>query len=175
MIVWINGSFGSGKTSVCNELDSRLENSHIYDPEEVGFFIRDNIPSNLKKNDFQDFNLWREFNYKMISYIHSNFEGTIVVPMTIINERYFDDIVGKLKSDGIIVKHFTLLASKNILLNRLDCRGDGENPWIRKRIDSCIESLDNEYFREHIITDKKTIEEITEIIAASCNLKLLPK
>jgi cytidylate kinase len=175
MIVWINGVFGSGKTSVSNELDTRLENSYVYDPEEVGFFIRENIPSKLKNNDFQDFNLWREFNYKMLSYIHSNYRGTIVVPMTIINKSYFDEIIGKLKSEGIIVKHFTLIASKNILLDRLNRRGDGENSWIHNRIDSYIECFNSEYFKEHIITDKRTIEEITEIIATSCNLKLLTK
>lgn len=175
MIVWINGAFGSGKTSVSNELDIRLENSYVYDPEEVGFFIRENIPSKLKNNDFQDFNLWREFNYKMLSYIHSNYRGTIVVPMTIINKSYFDEIIGKLKSEGITVKHFTLIASKNILLDRLNRRGDGENSWIHNRIDSYIECFNSEYFKEHIITDKRTIEEITEIIATSCNLELLTK
>lgn len=175
MILWINGSFGSGKTSVCNELNRRIENSYIYDPEEAGFFIRDNIPPNLKNNDFQDFDLWRNFNYKMLSYIHSNFKGTVIVPMTITNEKYFDEIVGRLKSDGTNVKHFTLVASKNTLIDRLNRRGDGDNPWIHNRIDQCIQCLDNEYFKEHIITDKKTIEEITEIIASSSNLMLLPK
>lgn len=103
MIIWINGAFGSGKTSVSNELYKKMRNSHIYDPEKIGFFIRENIPVNLRNNDFQDFNLWREFNYKMLSYIHSNFRGIIIVPMTIINKRYFNEILVKLKSDGIIV------------------------------------------------------------------------
>lgn len=49
MIIWINGTFGCGKTSVSNELHRRLENSYVYDPEEIGFFIRDNLPSDLKK------------------------------------------------------------------------------------------------------------------------------
>lgn len=175
MIIWINGTFGCGKTSVSNELNKRLENSYVYDPEEVGFFIRENIPSDLKNNDFQDFYLWREFNYSMLSYISTNFKGTIIVPMTIINERYFDEIVGKLKSDGLVVKHFTLLASRDTLLDRLNRRGDGENSWVNNRIDRCIQCLDSEYFKEHIITDEKAIEEIAEIIANSCSLNLLSK
>lgn len=170
MIIWINGTFGCGKTSVANELDRRLENSFVYDPEEVGFFIRENIPSDLKNSDFQDYYMWRQFNYSMLSYISSNFRGIIIVPMTITNERYFDEIVGKLKSDGIKVNHFTLLASKDTLLDRLNRRGDGENAWIHNRIDKCMECLDSEYFKEHITTDKKTIEEVADIIVASCNL-----
>lgn len=175
MIVWINGVFGCGKTSVSNELDRRLEDSYIYDPEKVGFLIRDNIPSNMKENDFQDFHIWREFNYSMLSYINSNFKGTIIVPMTVINKRYFDEVVGKLKSVGIVVKHFTLLANKDTLLYRLNLRGDGENTWIHNRMDKCMKCLGNEYFKEHIITDNKTIEEVAEIIANSCNLNLLKR
>lgn len=175
MIIWINGAFGSGKTSVSKELNKRLENSYVYDPEEAGFFIRDNIPSDMKNNDFQDFHLWRQFNYNMLSYINSNYTGTIIVPMTIIVKEYFDEIIGKLKSDGVLVHHFTLLASRDALLDRLICRGDGNNSWILNRMDRCVQSLSNEYFKEHIITDDKTIEEVAEIIATSCNLNLSNK
>ncbi|HBD65376.1 MAG TPA: tunicamycin resistance protein, partial [Clostridiales bacterium] len=45
MIIWINGAFGSGKTQTANELHRRIKNSYVYDPENIGFFIRDNIPS----------------------------------------------------------------------------------------------------------------------------------
>ncbi|MTI47905.1 MAG: tunicamycin resistance protein [Firmicutes bacterium] len=164
MIIWINGSFGSGKTSISNQLNKRLKNSYIYDPEEVGFFIRNNIPSTLKNYDFQDFHLWREFNYKMLSYIESNYKGIIIVPMTIIKKQYFDEIIGRLVSDGILVKHFTLLASKDTLIDRLTSRGDGKNSWVIARVDKCIEALNDEYFKEHIITDEKTAEEVTAII-----------
>ncbi len=171
MIIWINGTFGCGKTSVSNELHRRLENSYVYDPEEIGFFIRDNLPSGLKKEDFQDFRLWREFNYNMLSYITSNFNGTIIVPMTIINKQYFGEIVDKLKSDGLVIRHFTLLASKSTLLERLKRRGDDENEWILNRIDKYIKCLNSELFKEHISTDKRTIEEVAEIIATSCKEK----
>lgn len=63
MIIWINGSFGSGKTSISIKLKERLKHSHIYDPEEAGFFIRDNIPKEINIDDFQDFKMWRDFNY----------------------------------------------------------------------------------------------------------------
>ena len=39
MIIWINGAFGSGKTQVAHELKRRLENSFIYDPEQIGYFF----------------------------------------------------------------------------------------------------------------------------------------
>lgn len=35
-IIWINGAFGSGKTSVADLLVRNLQNSMIFDPEEIG-------------------------------------------------------------------------------------------------------------------------------------------
>ena len=37
MIIWINGSFGSGKTQAAYELNKRIENSFVFDPENAGF------------------------------------------------------------------------------------------------------------------------------------------
>ena len=39
MIIWINGSFGVGKTSTAEVLKNELDKSVIYDPEEIGGFL----------------------------------------------------------------------------------------------------------------------------------------
>lgn len=44
MIVMINGAFGSGKTSAGKMLRPLIDNSMIYDPEEIGYMIRKLIP-----------------------------------------------------------------------------------------------------------------------------------
>lgn len=67
MIIWINGAFGSGKTTTAYELHRRLDNSFVYDPENVGYFIRKNSPESFSKGDFQDIELWRKMNYELIS------------------------------------------------------------------------------------------------------------
>lgn len=65
MIIMINGAFGVGKTSVANELVKQMDNSMIFDPEEVGFMLRNIIPNEIKQKeantgDFQDLQLWKE-------------------------------------------------------------------------------------------------------------------
>ena len=71
MIIWINGAFGVGKTSVANRLSELLSNSYIFDPEATGEYIWDNLPKELSRNgDFQDIPMWRDFNYKMLEYIN---------------------------------------------------------------------------------------------------------
>lgn len=83
MIIWLNGAFGSGKTTCAFELNRRLPNSFVYDPENIGYFIRDNIPKEIQNPDFQDYGQWRLFNYEMLRYIVREYSGVIIVPMTI--------------------------------------------------------------------------------------------
>ncbi|MFF7612233.1 hypothetical protein [Streptomyces lavendulae] len=39
MIVWVNGAFGSGKTTLVAELSGRWPEALVYDPEMVGFAV----------------------------------------------------------------------------------------------------------------------------------------
>ena len=55
MIIWINGAFGSGKTTTAIEIERRLKNSFLYDPENIGYFLRRNMPKEIwAVDDFQD-------------------------------------------------------------------------------------------------------------------------
>ncbi|WP_440109195.1 AAA family ATPase [Paenibacillus sp. QZ-Y1] len=174
MILWINGAFGSGKTTIAYELNRRIPNSFIYDPENIGYFIRKNSPKQILKDDFQDHRIWREFNFSMLQMIYREFSGTIIVPMTIVNPQYFDEIVNKLRADGVELNHFTLLAARETLLKRLKSRGDYSNSWPAKQIDQCITSLSQNMFRNHIDTDHLTPEEILDQIAIKASIQLQP-
>jgi 2-phosphoglycerate kinase len=45
MIIWINGAFGVGKSHTSAELVRRLDNTFLFDPEKVGFFLRKHLPN----------------------------------------------------------------------------------------------------------------------------------
>lgn len=174
MIIWINGAFGSGKTQTAYELHRRIAHSFVYDPEEAGYFIRKNMPKDLQLDDFQDYPMWRTFNYAMLSHISQQYEGIIIVPMTIVHPRYFEEIVGRLRDNGVETHHFALLASKEVLLRRLRSRGDSKHSWPAQQIDRCIEGLSNASFERYIDTNHKTIDDVVEEIACAVNLRLLP-
>ncbi|MCM0650274.1 AAA family ATPase [Clostridium swellfunianum] len=175
MIIWINGAFGSGKTQTAFELQRRTENSYVYDPENLGFFISKNMPSSIKnKEDFQDYEVWRELNFSLIKYIEEKYEGILIIPMTVVNPKYFNEIVGYLRNQEIIVKHYTLMASKATLLKRLKRRGDRDNSWGAQQIDRCLENLTSEVFQTHINTENMSIDEVVEKVAEMSNIKLLP-
>ena len=173
MIIWINGAFGSGKTQTAYELNKRIVNSHVFDPEETGFYIRDNIPKNILIGDFQGYPMWREFNSKMLEYMSSNYDGVIIVPMTVTNKVYMEELLTHINTQEHKICYFTLTVSASTLLNRLKRRGDGKNSWAANQIERCVQALSDDYFKEHIGTDKMTIDEVVEDIATRCHIELI--
>lgn len=170
MMIWVNGAFGSGKTQTSFELHRRIPHSVIFDPEHAGSYIRKNIPVEIAKSDFQDYPMWREINYSMLNYMDSEYRGTIIVPMTVVNPRYFSEMVGKLRDEGVTVHHFTLCASKEVLLKRLRTRGEGKNSWAAQQIDRCIAGLSHDTFRHHLDTENLTVAMVAESIAAQLSM-----
>ena len=70
MIIMINGAFGVGKTTIANMLQNEMDNSMIFDPEEIGYMLRNIIPIDIKRTesitgDFQDLDLWKELTVDM--------------------------------------------------------------------------------------------------------------
>ncbi|MBE9098776.1 AAA family ATPase [Vacuolonema iberomarrocanum] len=174
MIIWLNGAFGVGKTQTAFELHSRIPGSFVFDPEQIGFFLRKFLPSDAFAGDFQQHRIWREFTYQGLHYAAANVVGPIIVPMTIVDPLYYDQTVGALQRKNLQVHHFTLLASRDTILRRLRRRGDGRNSWNAHQLDRCLESLSDEMFAVHLNTDGKTIEAVAEEIARSVGLDLNP-
>lgn len=175
MIIWINGAFGAGKTQTAFELHRRIPSAFVYDPENAGYFIRKNSPKETHKEDFQNEKMWREINYAMLKNIDSRYDGIVLAPMTITNGEYIEEIIEKLKRENVKIAHFLLSASRETLLQRLKGRGDGSNSWPAQQIDRCLQGFENEKFDYVINTEKKSVEEAAEEIAARAGIELLPR
>lgn len=59
MIIWINGAFAGGKTTLAGELRRQLPDAMFYDPEYVGYILVRWVPQ-PESGDFQDIPLWRK-------------------------------------------------------------------------------------------------------------------
>lgn len=118
MIIWINGAFGVGKSHTSAELVRRLDNTFLFDPETVGFFLRKYLPNMNQFDDFQKSPLWRKQVLDNLLYCDQQNVIT-VVPMTIVDDEIFDFIIDGLKKNGINVLHFSLIANKHIIEKRL--------------------------------------------------------
>lgn len=165
MIIWINGCFGVGKTETVNLLHQKIQYSHIYDPEEFGFFLWNIFPEPLKRSgDFQDLQIWREFTYKMLRHMSLHYNGHILVPMTLVNQTYYSEIIGALRQDGITVRHFILTAPKETIVSRLIRRGEEKGSWAEQQIDRCMKAFDTNISGERIDTTERTAEDVAMYI-----------
>ena len=87
MIIFINGSFGVGKTTVTTQLAEHLPNAMLYDPELVGAILREmthGIRSGKEdSDDFQDIGLWRSLTGVIAGHLQTAYGRTLVIPMTV--------------------------------------------------------------------------------------------
>lgn len=165
MIIWINGCYGVGKTETANRLHQKMKDSHIYDPEQLGYFLWHSFPASMKRRgDFQDIEIWREFNYKLIEYMYSHFDGHLIIPMTLVNMDYYRQTAGRLKEENKEIRHFVLTASKGTILKRLKQRGEEKGCWAEQQIDRCLQAFEQYIPGEKIDTNKLSPDEAADII-----------
>ncbi len=172
MIIWINGAFGVGKTTCAYELNKRLPDSFVYDPENIGYFINKNFPQNMRKSNFQNYRKWRLFNYEILKYLSEAYSGIILVPMTLVNPQYYDEIIGRLLRKDIEVMHLILYADKETICKRLHKRLEWGNSWAKSQIERCIYCYDHDITEIKIITDGKSVDDVVKEIAQKASLPL---
>lgn len=78
----INGAFGVGKTSVAAELLETMDNTMLFDQEEVGFMLRHLIPDNIKKvnertDNFQDLEMWRSLTVQVAEQLKKTYSKNL--------------------------------------------------------------------------------------------------
>ncbi|GAA1918946.1 hypothetical protein GCM10009837_50220 [Streptomyces durmitorensis] len=59
MIVWVNGSFGVGKTTTSERLVELIPASRLFDTEEVGYMLHHVLGPLQEEADFQHWTPWR--------------------------------------------------------------------------------------------------------------------
>ncbi|MEV8038966.1 AAA family ATPase [Streptomyces sp. NPDC086182] len=122
IIIWINGPFGGGKTTLATQLHQHLDGAITTDPEEVGFLLRKSIGDHPdRQKDFQDYAMWRELVARVCTeldrFAHG---GPVIAPMTLLRREYADDIFDALHKDGIEVRHLLVHAGSDTIRARIE-------------------------------------------------------
>lgn len=176
MIIMINGAFGVGKTTTANKLLESIENSMIFDPEEVGFMLRNIVTEDMKhddekKDDFQALELWRNLTVKIAEELKHKYKRNMIIPMTIRNYDYYEFISNGLREIDEKFFHFCLTARKDTIYKRLLERGEREGNWAFKQTDECIENHSKYDFSDYIDTEEineaEVVNRILEIVNSS--------
>ncbi|MGW0392709.1 NUDIX domain-containing protein [Streptomyces sp. NPDC003042] len=132
MIVWINGTFGAGKTSTARELAGLLADSTLYDPELIGDALRRLLPRErlAEVSDYQDLPSWRRLVADTAAAMLAEVGGVLVVPMTLLRQEYRDEIFGALAARRIPVRHVLLAPAETILRERIATREEPGAPEV---------------------------------------------
>ncbi|MFI9182045.1 NUDIX domain-containing protein [Streptomyces goshikiensis] len=153
MIVWINGTFGAGKTSTARELVGLLPDSTLFDPEFIGDALRVLLPRKRidEVTDYQDLPSWRRLVVETAAAMLGELGGVLVVPMTLLRQGYRDEIFGGLAARRIPVRHVLLAPEETILRERIAGRQQ-QQP---------ADPRDGEWAYEHLPTYRQALGWLT--------------
>jgi hypothetical protein len=105
-------------------------------------------------------------------------DGPVIVPMTLVNSGYFQEIIGSLRDDGFAVHHFALLAEPATVRRRLSRRSLGlelkQGSWAIEHLSEHLQPLRAPEFARHIHADQQTVAQVAEAIASSPGLAITP-
>ncbi|MGV9608603.1 AAA family ATPase [Streptomyces sp. NPDC003631] len=171
MIVWLNGAFGSGKSTLVEELRPRWPEALVFDPEMIGFVLREVVE--VPTGDFQDLRQWRRQVASMATGLVEEYQRPVLVPMTLVNAAYREEIFNSLKAAGISVHHFFLKVPEEVLVRRIDGRsftpdapGKDEQvrAWCKSKIPSCLAAVDALPQDTVLLDGELTPRELAEVV-----------
>ncbi len=175
MIVWINGSFGSGKTQIAHELVRRTDQSWLADPELVGYGLQHVLPPQARP-DFRDLVSWRTGVVEVLAAADATPDVELVVaPQTVFEAEHARQIFTGLRAAGCQVVPVTLIASAATLRRRLSRRSlhlPHAEDWALGQIDRALTSLRG-VEGQPIDTDDLTINQVVEQIANHAAIDLV--
>jgi len=140
VIIWINGAFGAGKTTLAEELRRRLPDAVVYNPEDVGLMLWEWMRPN---GDFQHLPSWRELVVATALSLRRHHAETLIVPMSLIRDAYRAEILGGLADAGEEILHVFLEADAGVLRERLNARvTDRDREWDQAARDFGMTTVD---------------------------------
>lgn len=164
MIIWISGAYGVGKSTLAEALARKMDNAMVFDAEEVGNAVRGNYPGEPYGVIYEDYPLWCDFNFMLLRDLHRNFHHNILVPMTLLRLSSYAKIIRPLLDEGIDTRLIILEASHSCIHRRILARGEKDSCWCIEQIDAASQAAGAIPSGFHILTDQKSVDELTQIV-----------
>lgn len=147
MLIWLNGAFGSGKTTLSEELRALIPGCVVYDPEHIGFAVRRFVPP-APSGDFQDLPVWRDLVVATVGSLRRHYDAPFVVPMTLVVPAYRTEIFDGLAALGEDVHEFWLEVPPRVLEQRISAQTQHPDPekdrniarWRAAQIERCVDA-----------------------------------
>lgn len=118
MILWLNGTFGAGKTTTSAAFVEAQPGWRAFDPEHVGFLLQANL-RDLTFDDFQDLSPWRRLVPTVMSEIRRLTDMNLVAAQSVLVEDYWTELMEGTGSHGDRVMHVVLDCDEDVLRQRI--------------------------------------------------------
>lgn len=164
MILFLNGPFGVGKTSVAKVLVDEMNHAMLYDPEVIGTVLKRVLGPFRQVEDYQDYALWRTLVVGGARVLRRTTRRTLVIPMTVYRREVFDPMVAGLRRLDKDLSCFRLAVSRDVLLDRIssDMEDREAYAWRSSHIEVCLEASGDPAFGTEIRTEGRTPAEIAD-------------
>jgi predicted kinase len=158
-VIWLNGPFGVGKSTVAAEL-AKQTGASLFDPEEIGLVLRA-VPG-VPVGDFQDLHSWRRAVPACLSGLLIDVESTVVMPMTVYRAPIRNEIRSRLAALDVPYTEVVLAASVEEIERRLRVRlgVPGALEWGLGHLAPSLEAFEADGGSFRIDTTNRSCEEI---------------
>lgn len=133
MIVWIDGRFRRRQDTLVAELHRRWPEALVFDAEQIGYVLRQVVE--VPTGNFQDLPLWRTQVAAMAIGLVEEYGRPLLVPMTLVEAAYLDEIFTAVRRRGIDLQHVYLDVPRDELARRVTARERLEHPATAGRWD----------------------------------------
>ena len=164
MIIFINGAFGVGKTTLAELLVKRIENSLLFDAELVGTCLSHIVRPIVAFDDFQALPMWRTLTIETAWQLKQTYQRTLIMPMTIWHQPYFEEVMVGLRQHEEQLYHFCLTASGETIAARLRQRNylPETHAFCYEHIELCVSAFQSPLFAVQLDTEGKRPPELAE-------------
>ena len=122
MNIWLNGTFGVGKTTTSAQL-TVVTSRRVFDPEHVGYMLQANLRDVMSDNGFADFQqlaAWRALVPLVARSVVDTTGSELVIVQSVMVEEYWHELRRGMDAAGLPVFHVVLEADDDTLRRRIE-------------------------------------------------------
>jgi predicted kinase len=139
MIVFINGAFGIGKTTLAKGLVKAMPEAVLFDPELVGFMLREIVGKRDPREDFQEYPMWADLVVETARSLRSAYPHPLILPQCVWMPSVRERLEHGLAEVDPDLHLFCLLTEAPVVHRRLLRRGAVPGGWEWSRTERCTQ------------------------------------
>jgi len=170
VIVWLNGTFGVGKSATATELARIMPGSRVFDAEIVGYMLM-SILQDQAVSDFQDLPPWRALVPVVTAEVERHTGQHLLAVQTVLSRAYWAELTSGFREQKLDVFHVLLEADPQVLAQRIEADDSDRTArqWRLEHISSYLAARNWLTAAAHLVVDStaRTPEQVAQVIATA--------